>query len=73
MPICFAECLQRGAARFGWANRTAAPGSMRGDDGTLIGWGVACGIYKTATVAAIAKLRVRGDGKVHVSALPWRC
>jgi xanthine dehydrogenase YagR molybdenum-binding subunit len=36
-----AECLRRGAARFGWDRRSMAPGSMRGEDGSLIGWGVA--------------------------------
>lgn len=62
-----AECLQRGAARFGWSNRTSAPGSMRGANGTLIGWGVACGAYKTATAPAVARLQVRDNGEVRVS------
>ena len=39
------ECLRRGAQQFGWERRSAQPGSMRDKDGTLIGWGVACGAY----------------------------
>jgi CO/xanthine dehydrogenase Mo-binding subunit len=35
------ECLQRGAALFGWDARVATPGSMRLADGTRIGYGVA--------------------------------
>jgi xanthine dehydrogenase YagR molybdenum-binding subunit len=56
------ECLRRGAARFGWNRRSMAPSSMRGADGTLIGWGVAAGAYKAATAPAFARLRVMDDG-----------
>jgi xanthine dehydrogenase YagR molybdenum-binding subunit len=35
-----AECLTRGAERFGWAKRTMTPQSMRADDGSFVGWGV---------------------------------
>ncbi|WP_043840151.1 xanthine dehydrogenase family protein molybdopterin-binding subunit [Muricoccus aerilatus] len=59
-----AECLRRGAARFGWDRRSMEPGSMRGEDGSLIGWGVAAGAYKAATAPAIAKLRLSADGSV---------
>jgi xanthine dehydrogenase YagR molybdenum-binding subunit len=61
------ECLRRGAARFGWARRTMAPGSMRDADGTLIGWGVAAGAYAAVTAAAIARLRVIDDGTISVN------
>ncbi|HEU4620077.1 MAG TPA: xanthine dehydrogenase family protein molybdopterin-binding subunit [Gammaproteobacteria bacterium] len=61
-----AECLRRGAERFGWAKRTLAPGSMRTEDGSLIGWGVAAGAYPGLTVAAIARLRVTDDGKALI-------
>jgi xanthine dehydrogenase YagR molybdenum-binding subunit len=61
------ECLRRGAAQFGWARRTMAPGSMRDADGTLIGWGVATGAYPGLTAAAIARLRVTDDGTVSIS------
>jgi xanthine dehydrogenase YagR molybdenum-binding subunit len=62
-----AECLRRGAARFGWERRSAAPGSMRAEDGTLIGWGVATGTYKAATAPAIARLTVTEDGSATIA------
>lgn len=33
-------CLTRGAELFGWAKRDPRPGSMRHEDGSLMGWGV---------------------------------
>lgn len=63
-----AECLQVGAQRFGWSERTPAPRSMRRDDGTLVGWGVAAGTYPSSTAAAIAVLRATDDGALSVSA-----
>lgn len=62
-----AECLQRGAERFGWSKRSMAPGSMRADDGSLIGWGVAIGAYPASTVPEIARLRVTDDGGISIS------
>ncbi|WNG50579.1 xanthine dehydrogenase family protein molybdopterin-binding subunit [Archangium minus] len=62
-----AACLERGAKKFGWENRTHEPGSMRLADGTLVGWGVAIGAYKAATAPAIARLRVTDTGGVFVS------
>lgn len=62
-----AACLRRGAARFGWAKRSPAPGSMRASDGSQIGWGVAIGAYKAATAPAIARLRASRDGRLAVS------
>lgn len=62
-----AECLRKGAQRFGWARRDPAPGSMRAEDGTLIGWGVAVGAYKAAMSPSIARLRVRADGTTRLS------
>lgn len=61
-----AECLRRGAERFGWAKRTMAPGSMRAEDGSLIGWGVATGAYPGLTAATVARLRVTDDGKALI-------
>lgn len=62
-----AECLRRGALRFDWARRTPAPGSMRADDGTVIGFGVATGAYPASMVPAIARLRVDDDGRVTIA------
>jgi xanthine dehydrogenase YagR molybdenum-binding subunit len=56
------ECLLRGSDRFGWSARRPEPGSMKAPDGTLIGWGVACGAYQAPMHPAIAKLRVNADG-----------
>ncbi len=62
-----AECLERGAKMFGWDKRQMAPGSMRGADGTLIGWGVAAGSYKAAMAPAIARLTVTDDGTATIN------
>lgn len=62
-----AECITRGAERFGWANRDMAPGSIKAEDGTLVGWGMAAGAYKAGIAAAIARLRVSDDGRIVVS------
>ncbi len=60
------ECLQRGAARFGWARRTPEPMSMHDPDGTLIGWGVAAGAYPGLTAVAVAAVRLQADGVAEV-------
>jgi xanthine dehydrogenase YagR molybdenum-binding subunit len=62
-----AECLRRGAERFGWERRSVAPGSMRSDNDTQIGWGVAIGAYPGIIVPAIARLKVTDDGGVVIS------
>jgi xanthine dehydrogenase YagR molybdenum-binding subunit len=62
-----AECLRRGAQRFGWARRTPEPGSMRAPDGTLIGWGVAIGCYPASIAPAVANLSADRSGKVMVA------
>ncbi len=61
-----AECLRRGAEDFGWAARDPRPGSMRADDGSLIGWGVAAGTYPGHIAPAVAHLIARADGRVTV-------
>jgi xanthine dehydrogenase YagR molybdenum-binding subunit len=61
-----AECLRRGAERFGWSRRTMAPQSMRAHDGSYIGWGVAIGTYPCFIIPAIARLEVTVDGGVFV-------
>jgi len=62
-----AECLKRGAERFGWSRRSMAPCSMRDPDGTQIGWGVASGAYPSSTCPAIARLRVSDDGAITIN------
>ena len=61
------RCLERGAERFGWSQRKRAPRSMRLDDGTLVGWGVAAGAYPAYITPAIARIRLHADGKVDLS------
>ena len=44
-----------------------APRSMRLDDGTLVGWGVATGAYPAYITPAIARIRLHADGHVDLS------
>jgi xanthine dehydrogenase YagR molybdenum-binding subunit len=60
------ECLRRGAQRFGWEKRSMAPQSMRGEDGSQIGWGVALGAYPGIMVPVIAHLKVTDAGDVEI-------
>jgi xanthine dehydrogenase YagR molybdenum-binding subunit len=62
-----AECLRRGAARFGWDTRNPEPGSMIAEDGSIIGWGVAAGCYPGAIVPNIARLTAAEDGTITVA------
>jgi xanthine dehydrogenase YagR molybdenum-binding subunit len=62
-----AECLRRGAERFGWSKRIMTPQSMRTDDGSFIGWGVAIGAYPCFIAPAVARLKVTVEGGVFIS------
>lgn len=61
-----AECLKRGAARFGWSKRDPKPGAMRAANGDLLGWGVAIGVYPGETVPTRARVCVHRDASVDV-------
>ncbi|MFC0549008.1 xanthine dehydrogenase family protein molybdopterin-binding subunit [Kutzneria chonburiensis] len=61
------DCLRRGAELFGWSERSPEPRSMRAEDGSLVGWGVAIGNYPASIVAAHASLAAGEDGKVTVA------
>jgi xanthine dehydrogenase YagR molybdenum-binding subunit len=61
-----AECLRRGAERFGWSARDPRPGSMRADDGAQIGWGVATGAYPASITPAVAHVRADAHGRITV-------
>jgi xanthine dehydrogenase YagR molybdenum-binding subunit len=65
-PHFLNECLLEGARRFGWSRRIPEPGSMRLDNGTLVGFGVACGSFGAAMSASEATLRVRADGTTRM-------
>jgi xanthine dehydrogenase YagR molybdenum-binding subunit len=62
-----AECLNRGAALFGWSKRTMAPQSMRAADGSFMGWGVALGAYPCSITPSIAHLKATDDGVISIS------
>lgn len=61
-----AACFRRGAEMFGWERRTAKPGSMRSNDGSLLGWGCAAAWYPAYRAASAAAVRVTADGLVQV-------
>ncbi len=60
------ECLTEGAARFGWARRNPAVGSMRAD-GKVIGWGVAACSWMAQRLAAEVSVLLNADGSVRVA------
>ncbi|MCW2923907.1 MAG: xanthine dehydrogenase, partial [Thermoleophilia bacterium] len=59
------ECYDRGAAAFGWAQRTPEPRSMR-EGGELVGWGMATAVFPGIRRAASANVRIDGEGGVRV-------
>jgi xanthine dehydrogenase YagR molybdenum-binding subunit len=59
------ECYRQGAERFGWSTRPPAPRSMREGD-SLIGWGLATGVWEAWQVPASAKAVLTADGKLTV-------
>ena len=59
------EAFATGAERFGWSKRNPAPRSMR-EGHSLIGWGVAAGMYPMRRMAGEAMVRILGDGTVEV-------
>jgi xanthine dehydrogenase YagR molybdenum-binding subunit len=59
------ECYDRGAQRFGWANRPPKPRSLRASGGggnVLLGWGMATATYPGYTMGASVRVRVEGSG-----------
>jgi len=61
------EAYREGARRFGWAQRSAAPRSMRDGD-KLIGWGVASGIMSTFRFPSKARVRLADNGRLTIEA-----
>jgi xanthine dehydrogenase YagR molybdenum-binding subunit len=59
------ECYRIGAERFGWANRTPDPRSMR-EDGQLIGYGMATAAYPSHRSKASAEVTLFADGTALV-------
>lgn len=62
----FAECLKRGAAKIGWADRAATPKQKRAGD-WLIGYGVGCCAWHGGNTQATARVRVLRDGSAVVA------
>jgi xanthine dehydrogenase YagR molybdenum-binding subunit len=60
------ECYARGAERFGWERRTAAPRSMR-EHGEFVGWGVATATYPALRAEAQARVTLDRDGRIEVA------
>jgi xanthine dehydrogenase YagR molybdenum-binding subunit len=60
------ECYQRGAQKFGWSKRNKKPGSMRGPDGSQIGFGMATAVYPAGQQKAGATAILNKDGTVAI-------
>ncbi|MBC7799770.1 MAG: xanthine dehydrogenase family protein molybdopterin-binding subunit, partial [Gemmatimonadaceae bacterium] len=59
------ECMDRGAAAFGWSARDPRPSSMRDGD-WLIGYGMAMAYYPAGSMSTAIRLRVGPDGAALV-------
>ncbi len=62
----FIECLNVGAEKFGWSQRTPQVGSMK-KDGMTLGWGVAGASWIAERMGSEAAIEFRSDGTVRVS------
>ncbi|MFD1140329.1 xanthine dehydrogenase family protein molybdopterin-binding subunit [Larkinella insperata] len=60
------ECFRQGAERFGWSGRKPEPRSMRRGH-TLIGWGMATGIWDATQGPARAEAVLTVNGKLRVT------
>jgi xanthine dehydrogenase YagR molybdenum-binding subunit len=59
-------CYQQAGERFGWAQRNPRPRSMR-EGHTLLGWGMASGIWESMQRQASARAVLTADGRLTVS------
>ncbi|HSK40222.1 MAG TPA: xanthine dehydrogenase family protein molybdopterin-binding subunit, partial [Arenibaculum sp.] len=59
------ECYRTGAERFGWDRRPKRPGTM-GEDGRLVGYGMASAVYPTHRGGASASVTILADGTAVV-------
>mgnify|MGYP003582538116 CR=1 FL=1 len=60
------ECYAQGAMRFGWHSRDPQPRSMQ-EQGELVGWGMAGGVWEAMQMKASARARLDRDGHLWVS------
>ena len=61
-------CYETASEKFGWGKRTPTPGSMKADDGKLIGWGMATATYPVRRSPSSALARLLPDGTAYVQA-----
>jgi xanthine dehydrogenase YagR molybdenum-binding subunit len=60
------ECYRQGAKAFGWDKRNPAPRSMR-DDGDLVGWGMATGIWDAWQAPITVRIALSANGHAEVA------
>jgi xanthine dehydrogenase YagR molybdenum-binding subunit len=60
------QCYRRGAELFGWDKRTPEVGSMKTEDGVLIGYGCATATYPSAMAPSAAQVALTADGLLRV-------
>lgn len=60
------RCYRRGAEVFGWDKRTPGVGSMRTEDGVLVGYGCATATYPSAMAPSAAHVALSADGLLRV-------
>ena len=60
------ECYAQGAAAFGWDKRNPTPRSMR-DDGDLVGWGMATGVWDAFQVPITVRIALTANGHAEVA------
>jgi xanthine dehydrogenase YagR molybdenum-binding subunit len=61
------ECYRQAAEKFGWERRNPEPRSMR-DKNSLLGWGMAGGVWEAMQESASAKAMLTSDARLTVSA-----
>lgn len=59
------ECYRLGAEKFGWSRRNLEPRSMR-DKHSLVGWGMAGGVWEAMQQSAAARAVLTADGRLTV-------
>jgi xanthine dehydrogenase YagR molybdenum-binding subunit len=61
------EAFDQGAEKFGWSKRNPEIGSMRSDDGLVVGWGMAACNWEALKQACDARVSLRADGTAFAS------
>ena len=62
----YAECLKRGAEKFGWSRRNPVVGSMQ-TNGEILGWGVVGASWMAKRIPAMANVQLNRDGTMRVA------